>query len=99
MQAQLGEEVAHLSRLLTSMSTISVAQEAEALQRFNLFATAAAAGIGLPALILAFYSAQPYLPLNSFDRTWRALTPIVITTLLAVALVLSGYRRNRVADS
>ncbi|HVK22614.1 MAG TPA: hypothetical protein VM677_14740 [Actinokineospora sp.] len=88
MDAQLKEESEQLSRLLNSMSTIAVAHEAESIQRFNLFATAAAAGIGLPALILAFYGAQPYLPLDSFSRTWRALLPVVLTSILAVSLVL-----------
>lgn len=89
MQTMLSEETARLHALLDSMATVAVAQDAEAQQRFNLIAASIAAGLGLPALILALYSAQPYLPLDSFDRAWRALTPIAVTTLLAAVLALA----------
>lgn len=90
MDAELAEEDSRLRALLNSMSTFAVAQENEAQQRFNLFAAVAAAGLGLPALILSFYGAEPFLPLNSVDRAWRALVPIAVTVLVAV---LFGLRR------
>ncbi|MEV6229516.1 hypothetical protein AB0L88_16780 [Saccharopolyspora shandongensis] len=88
MSSLLEEETARLHSLQDSMSTISVAQDAEAQQNFNLFAAAAAAGLGLPALILSFYGAQTYLPLTSFDRAARALLPVGLTALVAVMIVL-----------
>lgn len=75
------------------MSTISVAQEAEAQQNFNLFAAAAAAGLGFPALILSLYGAQDFLPLSSVDHALRALAPVGVTALVAVIVVL--YRMPR----
>jgi hypothetical protein len=87
MDVELAEEVARLQSLLSSMSTFAVAQDGEAQQRFNMVAAAAAAGLGLPALILSLYGADTFLPF-SFDRAWRALLPITLTALVAVALVL-----------
>jgi hypothetical protein len=88
MSSLLEEETTRLHSLQDSMSTISVAQDAEAQQNFNLFAAAAAAGLGLPALILSLYGAQTFLPFSSFDRAVRALLPVGLTTLVAVMIVL-----------
>ncbi|RKT53895.1 hypothetical protein [Saccharothrix australiensis] len=88
METELAEEAARLHTLLTSMSTFAVAQDGEAQQRFNMVAAGAAAGLGLPALILSFYGADSFLPLDSFDRAWRALAPIAVTALVAVTLAL-----------
>ncbi|TDC92638.1 hypothetical protein E1161_13070 [Saccharopolyspora aridisoli] len=93
MSTLLEEETSRLHSLLDSLSTVSVAQDAEAQQNFNLFAAATAAGLGLPALILSFYGAQSFLPLNTVDRAWRALIPIGVTTLVAVVIAL--YRMPR----
>ncbi|WP_019809772.1 hypothetical protein [Saccharomonospora halophila] len=90
IDVELAEEGSRLHGLLNSMSTFAVAQDGEAQQRFNLFAAVAAAGLGLPALILSFYGAEPFLPLNSVDRAWRALVPVAVTVLVAV---LFGLRR------
>src|SRR5438094_7258762 len=79
MDTQLDEEASRLHALLTSMSTFAVAQDGEGQQRFNLVAAVAAAGLGLPALILTLYGAQTYLPLDSVDHVWRALLPIAAT--------------------
>lgn len=87
MDVELAEEVARLQALLSSMATFAVAQDGEAQQRFNMVAAAAAAGLGLPALILSLYGADSFLPF-SFDRAWRALLPIALTALLAVGVVL-----------
>ncbi|MEU4743663.1 hypothetical protein AB0G02_24800 [Actinosynnema sp. NPDC023658] len=87
MDVELAEEVARLQALLTSMSTFAVAQDGEAQQRFNMVAAAAAAGLGLPALILSLYGADAFLPF-SFDHAWRALLPIALTALVAVGVVL-----------
>ncbi|GGS58299.1 hypothetical protein [Actinokineospora fastidiosa] len=88
MDAQLAEEVERLTSLLNSMSTFAVAQDGEAQQRFNMIAAAAAAGLGLPALILSLYGADAFLPLTNLDHAWRALLPIAVTTLCAVTVVL-----------
>jgi hypothetical protein len=87
MDVELAEEVARLQALLSSMSTFAVAQDGEAQQRFNMVAAAAAAGLALPALILSLYGADSFLPF-SFDRAWRALLPIAVTALVAVAVAL-----------
>lgn len=88
MEAELIEEAARLEALLGSMSTFAVAQESEAQQRFNLLAGLVAAGLGLPALILSLYGAEPFLPLDSFDRAWRALLPIALALVVALVLTL-----------
>lgn len=92
---QLAEEVAMLHTLLSSMSTFAVAQDSEAQQKFNLIVTIAAAGLGLPALILSMYGAQAFLPIDSFDRAWRALLPIAATTLIAGGVALHRLQRPR----
>jgi hypothetical protein len=84
----LAEESSRLHDLLNSMSTFAVAQDGETQQKFNLIAAVAAAGLGLPALILSLYGADSFLPLDSFDRAWRALLPIAVATLIAIAVVL-----------
>ncbi len=86
MDAELGEEVTRLQSLLGSVSTFAVAQEGEVQQRFNTLAAAAAAGLGLPALILSLYGADDYLPFT-WDRAWRALTPIAVVLSLAGLMI------------
>ena len=87
MDAELGEEITRLQSLLSSVSTFAVAQEGEAQQRFNTLAAAAAAGLGLPALILSLYGADDYLPFT-WDTAWRALTPIAGVLVLAAGIIL-----------
>ncbi|SFP47209.1 hypothetical protein SAMN05421810_102688 [Amycolatopsis arida] len=98
MDAQLAEEVDRLHSLLTSMSAFAVAQDSEAQDRFNVLAATAAAGLGVPALILSLYGADSFLPLDTFDRAWRALVPIGLA-VLAVAFAalrwLPGMSRAR----
>ncbi|WP_247648603.1 hypothetical protein [Saccharomonospora xinjiangensis] len=88
MDTELAEEDTRLHSLLSGLSTLAVAQDGEAQQRFNLAAAAVAAGLGLPALILALYGADAVLPLDSWASAWRALLPIGGTTLLAVLLAV-----------
>lgn len=87
MDGQLEEEAEKLHSLLAGMSTFAVAQEGEAQERFNLIIAVAAAGLGLPALILSLYGADSFLPFT-FDRSWRALLPIASTSLVAAAIVM-----------
>jgi hypothetical protein len=87
MDVELGDEVTRLQSLLSSMSTFAVAQEGEAQQRFNMLAAAAAAGLGLPALILSLYGADAYLPFT-WDKAWRALAPIAGALTLAAGIIL-----------
>ncbi|WP_447006847.1 hypothetical protein ACRAKI_10425 [Saccharothrix isguenensis] len=54
MDVELAEEVARLQSLLSSMSTFAVAQDGVARQRSTM-AAAAAAGLGLPALVLSLW--------------------------------------------
>ena len=88
METELEQEGERLHSLLNGMSTVAVAQDGEAQQRFNLIAAASAAGLGLPALVLSFYGADPFMPLDSADRAWRALTPIGAVALLAALIAL-----------
>jgi hypothetical protein len=87
IDVELGEEITRLQSLLSSVSTFAVAQEGEAQQRFNMFAAAAAAGLGLPALILSLYGADDYLPFT-WDKAWRALAPIAGALTLAAGIIL-----------
>ncbi|MFI6576167.1 hypothetical protein ACIBFB_10205 [Nocardiopsis sp. NPDC050513] len=88
MARELEEEVSRLHALLGSMSTFAVAQSTDAQNRFTLLVGVGAAVIGLPALILALYGADAYLPLDSFDRAWRALLPVGATALAAAAAAI-----------
>lgn len=87
MDVELGDEVTRLQSLLSSVSTFAVAQEGEAQQRFNMLAAAAAAGLGLPALILSLYGADDYLPFT-WDKAWRALLPIAVALSVAAGIIL-----------
>ncbi|RSM72850.1 hypothetical protein DMH04_42280 [Kibdelosporangium aridum] len=88
LDEQLAEEIARLHSLLTGISAFAVAADSEAQERFNLLAAVAAAGLGLPALIISLYGADTFLPLNSFDAAWRALLPIGVTVLVVSAVGL-----------
>ena len=88
MDVELGDELTRLQSLLSSVSTFAVAQEGEAQQRFNMLAAAAAAGLGLPALILSLYGADVYLPFT-WDKAWRALAPIAGVLMLAAGIILT----------
>lgn len=87
MDVELSDEMTRLQSLLSSVSTFAVAQEGEAQQRFNMLAAAAAAGLGLPALILSLYGADDYLPFT-WDTAWRALAPIAGALTLAAGIIL-----------
>lgn len=87
MDVELGDELTRLQSLLSSVSTFAVAQEGESQQRFNMLAAGAAAGLGLPALVLALYGADVYLPFT-WDKAWRALTPIAVALSVAGAIIL-----------
>lgn len=87
MDVELSDEMTRLQSLLSSVSTFAVAQEGEAQQRFNMLAAAAAAGLGLPALILSLYGADDYLPFT-WDKAWRALAPIAFALTLAAGVIL-----------
>ncbi|PDP85653.1 hypothetical protein CQJ94_21275 [Glycomyces fuscus] len=89
MERELSVEADRFQALLGGMSSFAVAQGAETQERFTLVVGAGAAVIGLPALVLALYGANPYLPLDSLDRVWRLLLPIGATALAAVLAVLA----------
>lgn len=95
MDVELGDEVTRLQSLLSSVSTFAVAQEGEAQQRFNMLAAAAAAGLGLPALILSLYGADDYLPFT-WDKAWRALLPIAVALSVAAGVILHRMPGSRV---
>jgi hypothetical protein len=95
LDEQLAEEISRLQALLTGISALAVAADSEAQQRFNLIAAMAAAGLGLPALIISLYGADSFLPLNSFDHAWRALVPIGVTVLLVGGIGLRFFAERR----
>ncbi|KOX16104.1 hypothetical protein [Nocardiopsis sp. NRRL B-16309] len=88
MDAELAEEASRLHSLLNSMSTFAIAQGSESQDRFTLVAGVGAALVALPALVLSLYGAAPFLPMDSFDRVWRALLPIGITALTAAMVAV-----------
>jgi hypothetical protein len=88
MDAELAEETQRLHSLLSSMSTFAIAQGSEAQDRFTLVVGVGASVVALPALVLSLYGAAPFLPMDSFDRAWRALLPIGVTALGAALLAI-----------
>ena len=64
LEKQLAEEVEVLRSLLATGTTIAAARDASAQENFNLVAAVSAIAIGLPALVLALYSASSFLPLK-----------------------------------
>ncbi|MFE3456498.1 hypothetical protein ACFXKD_03060 [Nocardiopsis aegyptia] len=88
MDTELAEEASRLHSLLNSMSTFAIAQGSEAQDRFTLVVGVGAALVALPALVLSLYGAAPFLPMDSFDRAWRALLPIGITALTAALVAI-----------
>ena len=88
MDAELAEEASRLHSLLNSMSTFAIAQGSEAQDRFTLVVGVGAAVVALPALVLSLYGAAPFLPMDSFDRVWRALLPIGVTALAAALVAI-----------
>ncbi|WP_304454700.1 hypothetical protein [Nocardiopsis sp. YSL2] len=88
MDAELAEEASRLHSLLNSMSTFAIAQGSEAQDRFTLVVGVGASVVALPALVLSLYGAAPFLPMDSFDRAWRALLPIGMTALAAALMAI-----------
>lgn len=88
LERQAGEEAEALRQLLDAGSTIAVARDASAQETFNLVATVGAVALGLPALVLALYSASDLLPFRQPGR-FIALVPLLIAGLLSA--VLAAY--------
>jgi hypothetical protein len=90
-----GQEAALTHSLLNAASTIAVTRDARAQENFNLIATVGALLLGLPALIVALYSANSVLPLTRHNA--HVLYPVALAGLAAsvVAAVLPGPRVRR----
>ena len=87
MDSQLREECERLGALLSAATTLSAVHEAKSQETFNTVAGVAAIGLGLPALVLALYSAAPVTPLNSPLRL-LALLPVAVGAILAAAVMV-----------
>lgn len=98
MERQLGEEAALIYGLLDGASTIVASRDAEAQENFNTIAAIAAAGLGLPALVLALYGADAYLPFRAVGDL-RLLLPVAAAlTFAAIAgFVVHRGRSTRAA--
>lgn len=97
MDSLLEGESALLHTLLSSASTIAVTRDARAQETLSLVATVGGVIFGLPALILALYSATAVLPLS--ENNAEVLLPLAGAGLVAsaVAAFLPGKeRRGRV---
>lgn len=88
LEQQAGEESESLHRLLDAGSTIAVARDASAQETFNLVAIVGAVALGLPALVLALYSASDLLPFREPGR-FIVLAPLLLAGLLSA--VLAAY--------
>jgi hypothetical protein len=89
MDRQLSEEAAFIAGMLYEASTVAAARESEAQETFNALTAVAALGLGIPALVLAYYGADRLLPLDDWRRA-GAMLPIA---LAAVAAGLVAQRR------
>lgn len=88
----LHEEAEVLARVLAGASTVVVAREAEAQQRFNAGVTLAGLGLGLPALVLTLYGAERLVPVQG-RRQLLALLPVVVAA--GVTAFIAGRRLAR----
>ena len=94
MRKQLDAESTTVQSLLAAASSVSSSREADAQSRFNTLAAAASLGLGLPALVLALYSADRLVPLVSVQR-WIAFAPVVVGLLLAAVLAIASAPRGK----
>jgi len=94
MRKQLDAESTTVQSLLAAASSVSSSREADAQSRFNTLAAAASLGLGLPALVLALYSADRLVPLISVQR-WIAFAPVVVGLLLAAVLAIASAPRGK----
>lgn len=68
MDQQLSDEAALIAGMLDAASTVAVARESESQETLNALMAVAALGLGIPALVLAYYGADRLLPLNDWRR-------------------------------
>ena len=93
MAELLGEEAQALSQMVQSAGAMAQIHDAESADTLNKVAGAAAVGIGLPSLALAYYGADKLFALD-LNGTAAVLGVILIPTLVAVAasMLLSNSR-------
>jgi hypothetical protein len=84
MARLIGEETPLLHSLLNAASTIAVTRDARAQETFNFVATVGGVLFGMPALILALYSATSVLPLTKANVI--VFAPLAAAGMLASAL-------------
>jgi hypothetical protein len=99
MSELLGEEIQALTHTVQSAGVMAQIRDAESADTLNKVAGAAAVGIGLPSLGLAYYGADKLLALDMIGVV-AVLAVIVVPTLLAVAasMIVSRGRREYAAS-
>jgi hypothetical protein len=93
MAELLGEEVQALTQMVQSAGVMAQIHDAESADTLNKVASAAAVGIGLPSLGLAYYGADKLFALD-LSGAVAVLAVILVPTLLAVpaSMVVSRGR-------
>jgi hypothetical protein len=93
MAELLGEEVQALTQMVQSAGVMAQIHDAESADTLNKVASAAAVGIGLPSLGLAYYGADKLFALDLTGAV-AVLAVILVPTLLAVpaSMVVSRGR-------
>ena len=93
MAELLAEEAQALSQMVQSAGAMAQIHDAESADTLNKVAGAAAVGIGLPSLALAYYGADKLFALD-LNGIAAVLAVILIPTLVAVAasMLLSNSR-------
>jgi hypothetical protein len=97
MDQQLSDEAALIAGMLDAASTVAVARESESQETLNALMAVAALGLGIPALVLAYYGADRLMPLNDWRRA-VAMLPIVLAAVGAGFLAqhrLPAQQANR----
>lgn len=93
MDTLLAEEATLLHQLLDAAASVSIARDAQAQETFTLVGTVGGALIGVPALIIALYSATSVLPITSSN--FVVLLPVAAAGLMAALLAAFLPGRER----
>jgi hypothetical protein len=97
MDRLLTDESALLRQLLDAASSVSLARDARAQETFTMVATVGGVLIGMPALIIALYSATAVLPLNRSNVV--VLAPVAASGVIAALLAAFLPGRERVGKT
>lgn len=88
IEDQLAEQIEMLSGTLDAASTMWTAQQAKSSEDLNKVASAAALGLGVPSLVLAYYGADHLVDLHiSAGSTVVAWLPLIVGAVPAAILL------------